>query len=119
MTWGFRRQPPVAWAVIIRPVEGIDAWWSAGERVGVDLGGIARQIFVRRAGAGPTMTLLHGFPSSSHDWVTVLPALAERIRARLPTAPFTALPDVGHWPALEAPARVVEALRDGASASNP
>jgi pimeloyl-ACP methyl ester carboxylesterase len=36
--------------------------------------------------------------------------MAERIRARLPAAPFTTLPDVGHWPALEAPARVVAAL---------
>jgi pimeloyl-ACP methyl ester carboxylesterase len=208
-------------AVIIPPVQGIDAWWSAGKRVEVGLGGTARQIFLRRAGAGPTMTLLHGFPSSSHDWAAVLPALAERnslvlfdflgfgasqigaqitqelwieglkptfaagfdaaaagadiwrataredgqlvvhrvirymndralhaarwvaaleqtdvplafvwgmldpisgahmaarIRARLPAAPFTALADVGHWPALEAPARVVAALRAGARA---
>jgi pimeloyl-ACP methyl ester carboxylesterase len=42
--------------------------------------------------------------------------MAERIRARLPAAPFTALADVGHWPALEAPDRVLTALRDGASA---
>jgi pimeloyl-ACP methyl ester carboxylesterase len=59
-------------------MEGIDAWWSAGQRVDIDLRGVVRQIFVRRAGAGPTMTLLHGFPSSSHDWAAVLPALAER-----------------------------------------
>ncbi len=43
--------------------------------------------------------------------------MAERIRARLPAAPFTALADVGHWPALEAPARVVAALRGGARAA--
>jgi pimeloyl-ACP methyl ester carboxylesterase len=65
-------------------VEGIDAWWSAGTRVEVDLGGTARQIFLRRAGAGPPMTLLHGFPSSSHDWAAVLPALAERNSLLLP-----------------------------------
>ncbi|TML75809.1 MAG: alpha/beta fold hydrolase, partial [Actinobacteria bacterium] len=29
-------------------------------------------------GAGAAMTLLHGFPSSSHDWAKVAPALAER-----------------------------------------
>src|SRR5205807_8250945 len=29
-------------------------------------------------GRGPAMTLLHGFPSSSHDWAKVAPALAER-----------------------------------------
>jgi pimeloyl-ACP methyl ester carboxylesterase len=62
----------------MRPVEGIETWWSAGERVDIYLRGVARQIFLRRAGAGPTMTLLHGFPSSSHDWAAVLPALAER-----------------------------------------
>ena len=64
--------------MIIRPVEGIDAWWAAGKHVDIELGGVARQIFLRRAGIGPTMTLLHGFPSSSHDWAAVLPALAER-----------------------------------------
>jgi pimeloyl-ACP methyl ester carboxylesterase len=64
--------------VIIRRVEGIDAWWLAGNRVDIGLGGMARRIFLRRAGAGQTMTLLHGFPSSSHDWAAVLPVLAER-----------------------------------------
>jgi pimeloyl-ACP methyl ester carboxylesterase len=36
--------------------------------------------------------------------------IAERIRARMPDAPFTALDDVGHWPPLEAPQRVAAAL---------
>jgi len=36
--------------------------------------------------------------------------MAERIRERLPRAPFVALDDVGHWPPLEAPALVAEAL---------
>jgi pimeloyl-ACP methyl ester carboxylesterase len=36
--------------------------------------------------------------------------MAERIRERLPDAPFTALQDVGHWPPLEAPDRVVAAI---------
>ena len=36
--------------------------------------------------------------------------MAERIRERLPDAPFTALEDVAHWPPLEAPERVVAAL---------
>jgi pimeloyl-ACP methyl ester carboxylesterase len=38
--------------------------------------------------------------------------MAERIRERLPNAPFLALDDVGHWPALEAPKRVTAALLD-------
>lgn len=47
----------------------IEQWWADGERDG--------DIFVARAGAGPSMTLLHGFPSSSHDWSKVAPALSE------------------------------------------
>jgi pimeloyl-ACP methyl ester carboxylesterase len=38
--------------------------------------------------------------------------MAERIRERLPDAPFTALEDVGHWPALEADRRVAGAVLD-------
>lgn len=57
---------------------GIEEWWSGGERVRLGLGGEDRAIFVRRMGTGPVMTLLHGFPSSSHDWAKVVPALAER-----------------------------------------
>jgi pimeloyl-ACP methyl ester carboxylesterase len=37
--------------------------------------------------------------------------MAERIRERLPAAPFQALDDVSHWPPLEAPERVAAALR--------
>jgi pimeloyl-ACP methyl ester carboxylesterase len=36
--------------------------------------------------------------------------MAERIRERLPRAPFDALADVSHWPPLEAPERVARAL---------
>src|SRR5262249_24931885 len=41
-------------------------------------------VFVRREGLGPSMTLLHGFPSSSHDWARVAPALAERYALTMP-----------------------------------
>jgi pimeloyl-ACP methyl ester carboxylesterase len=37
--------------------------------------------------------------------------MAERIRERCPDAPFIALDDVGHWPVLEAPDRVLHTLR--------
>lgn len=56
----------------------IDTWWAQGERVPVELGGAARSIFLWRGGEGPSMTLLHGFPSSSYDWAKVAPALARR-----------------------------------------
>jgi pimeloyl-ACP methyl ester carboxylesterase len=59
-------------------VSDLAEWWSGGERVSLPLRGTERGIFVRRVGAGPPMTLLHGFPSSSYDWAKVAPALAER-----------------------------------------
>lgn len=51
-------------------------WWGQGQRVEVSLDGGERGIFVLDTGDGPPMTLLHGFPSSSHDWAKVTPALA-------------------------------------------
>ncbi len=65
-------------------VDGLSQWWSQGERVQLALGGPDRGIFVRRLGAGPAMTLLHGFPSSSHDWAKLAPALAERYSLLMP-----------------------------------
>jgi pimeloyl-ACP methyl ester carboxylesterase len=62
----------------------IESWWSGGERVTLELGGAERQVFVRRLGGGASMTLLHGFPSSSHDWAKVGPALAERHALLMP-----------------------------------
>jgi pimeloyl-ACP methyl ester carboxylesterase len=64
--------------------ESIAAWWSGGERVTLELGGAERRVFVRRLGDGASMTLLHGFPSSSHDWAKVAPALAERHALLMP-----------------------------------
>jgi pimeloyl-ACP methyl ester carboxylesterase len=46
--------------------------------------GAERSVFVRRMGAGPSITLLHGFPSSSHDWAKLAPALAERHSVLMP-----------------------------------
>jgi pimeloyl-ACP methyl ester carboxylesterase len=63
---------------------GLAEWWSDGEHIRLPIGGADRAIFVRRMGAGPPMTLLHGFPSSSHDWAKVAPTLAERHSLLLP-----------------------------------
>ncbi len=60
-----------------REGEDVDAWWAGGEHVSLTLGGAQHAIFVRRLGSGAQMTLLHGFPSSSHDWAKVAPALGE------------------------------------------
>ncbi len=53
----------------------VHAWWNGGERVPLGLGGSERKVFLRADGAGPDVTLLHGFPSSSHDWSKVAPLL--------------------------------------------
>jgi pimeloyl-ACP methyl ester carboxylesterase len=58
-------------------VARIEAWWAAGERVPLSVARVERGVFVRRLGAGAPLTLLHGFPSSSHDFAAVAPVLAE------------------------------------------
>ena len=62
---------------IMLAMSGLDAWWSGGERVSLVVGERERTVFLRSGGEGPRMTLLHGFPSSSHDWAKVAPGLAE------------------------------------------
>ncbi|HEX4306818.1 MAG TPA: alpha/beta fold hydrolase [Solirubrobacterales bacterium] len=54
----------------------LDDWWDAGARRRLPIGGSDREVFALRTGDGPVLTLLHGFPSSSHDWAKVAPALA-------------------------------------------
>jgi pimeloyl-ACP methyl ester carboxylesterase len=62
----------------MRAVAAIDQWWAEGEVIRLGVGGTERSVFVRMMGTGPLLTLLHGFPSSSHDWAKVAPALAAR-----------------------------------------
>jgi pimeloyl-ACP methyl ester carboxylesterase len=64
--------------------EGIERWWSDGERVRLLVGAAEREVFVRRMGSGTPLTLLHGFPSSSHDWAKIAPQLAERHALLMP-----------------------------------
>jgi pimeloyl-ACP methyl ester carboxylesterase len=65
-------------------VDSIEQWWTSGERVPIRLGSIERAIFVQRIGSGAPMTMLHGYPSSSHDWAKTAPALAQRHSLLLP-----------------------------------
>jgi pimeloyl-ACP methyl ester carboxylesterase len=53
----------------------LERWWEQGESVPIKLGGTEHAVFVRSEGTGPSLTLLHGFPSSSHDWAKVAPLL--------------------------------------------
>jgi pimeloyl-ACP methyl ester carboxylesterase len=65
-------------------VTDIEEWWAAGERLTVPLCGQDRAVFVRRLGSGPSITLLHGFPSCSYDWARIAPALRKRGALLLP-----------------------------------
>jgi len=65
-------------------MDDVAQWWSLGAHEQLRVGGREQSIFVRRLGSGPSMTLLHGFPSSSHDWAGVAGALAERHTLLLP-----------------------------------
>jgi pimeloyl-ACP methyl ester carboxylesterase len=100
-------------------MSSIQDWWSGGERV--ELGHEGRQLFVRRMGSGPPMTLLHGFPSSSHDWAKIAPALAERHALLMPDFLGFGASDkpADHDYSLHEQADLVEALwaREGVSAT--
>ncbi|ALN81391.1 hypothetical protein LA76x_3264 [Lysobacter antibioticus] len=50
------------------------AWRDAGEFISVD----GRRVYCRRAGAGPRLLLIHGFPTSSLDWAPMWPMLTSR-----------------------------------------
>ena len=49
---------------------------TAAEYKRAEVNGI--RIYYRRAGEGPPVVLLHGFPETSYAWRKVIPALAER-----------------------------------------
>lgn len=55
-----------------------DQWYANGERVEL----LGHQIFYRQDGSAeaPVLLLIHGFPTSSWDWVKLWPALVERYR---------------------------------------
>ena len=65
-------------------MQTIEQWWADGELIELSLQDSERGIFLRSMGDGPALTLLHGFPSSSHDWAGVAPGLAERHTLLMP-----------------------------------
>jgi len=87
-------------------VADLEEWWQGGTHVPIVLGGEERSIFLRSAGAGRQLTLLHGFPSSSHDWAKVEPLLA-------PTHSLL-MPDFLGFGASEKPAEHVYSLHEQA-----
>lgn len=54
--------------------ESVQRWRASGEF----LSDGHHQIFVRRAGSGPALLLLHGFPTSAYDFKALLPGLESR-----------------------------------------
>lgn len=53
-----------------------DEWVRGGRRVAL----AGHDVFVRVEGAGPTLLLFHGFPTSSFDWAPVVDRLRGRYR---------------------------------------
>ncbi len=58
----------------------LESWTASGTRAPVTVGERSFDIFRRVAGAGPSMTLLHGFPTSSWDWAKIAPQLETAFR---------------------------------------
>jgi pimeloyl-ACP methyl ester carboxylesterase len=61
--------------------EDVENWWASGASVQVPTAGAeSLELFARVAGEGPTVTVLHGYPSSSFDWRVVSEQLEGRHR---------------------------------------
>ena len=54
-----------------------EAWRRRGRHVALPEG---HRLFAVQEGSGPDLLLVHGFPSTSHDFAAVLPRLRERFR---------------------------------------
>jgi pimeloyl-ACP methyl ester carboxylesterase len=92
--------------------------WRATERGGVVLHKLIKYMVDRRTHerrwveALETTDVPLGFVWGMLDPISGA-HIGERIRERIPAAPFAALEDVGHWPPLEAPERVTASVLDG------
>jgi len=62
------------------PTTTPEDWWSGGCEIVLPVAGTDRRIFVRTDGEGPNVTIFHGYPSSSWDWVPVIARLGGRCR---------------------------------------
>ena len=63
----------------------LDAWWQLGQREQVRASdGSTQELFVIDAGQGPPLTLLHGYPGSSHDFAGLFKALCTDHRVLAP-----------------------------------
>ncbi len=82
----------------------------------IDIDGLS--IFFREAGrrGAPKLVLLHGFPASSHQYRTLIPALAERFHVIAPDYPGfgnSAMPDPASFSyTFDRTSEIIEALLD-------
>lgn len=53
---------------------GVSEWCREGTRLSYQ----GHEVFVRVAGAGPALLLIHGYPTASYDWHRVWAALSQR-----------------------------------------
>jgi len=51
-------------------------WRDSGTFLSID----GQQIFYKTEGSGPTLLLIHGYPTASFDWVKMWPSLTSRFR---------------------------------------
>lgn len=65
-------------------MNGLDSWWRGGEMRTLRVGATERKVFVRIAGSGTPLLLLHGFPASSYEWADVWPTLTRAHRVIAP-----------------------------------
>src|SRR6266705_1715152 len=87
--WPMPREPAYTWHgsasggdVDIRVPSGVPIATELTRDVVRVNGGV--RIHYRRAGRGPAMILLHGYPQTGHMWRKVMPALAERFTVVAP-----------------------------------
>ena len=87
-------------------------WWTEGHVEPLAFNGTERGIFCRRLGSGPSMTLLHGYPSSSYDWARVADLLASNHALLMPDLLGFGASDkpTGHAYSIHEQADLVEAL---------
>lgn len=90
----------------------IATWWAQGAVEPLAVNGTERGVFCRRLGAGPSMTLLHGYPSSSYDWASTVGALSSTHALLLPDLLGFGASEkpTGHTYSIHEQADVVEAL---------
>jgi pimeloyl-ACP methyl ester carboxylesterase len=95
----------------------IAEWWAEGDVEPLALNGTERGIFCHRLGSGPSMTLLHGYPSSSYDWAEAAASLSSSHALLMPDLLGFGASDkpTGHTYSIHEQADLVEALwaRDG------